>query len=52
MARRSTVVLRLWLPIAVALSAVTFLLYAAVQQELRLSANDPQIQLSEDLAEK
>lgn len=42
--------LRLWLPIAVALTALSALVYTAVQQDLRLSANDPQVQVSEDIA--
>lgn len=40
----------LWLPIAVALTGLAVLVYGAVQQDLRLSANDPQIQLAEDAA--
>ncbi len=43
-------VLRQWLPLAVAITAVCGLVYLAVQQELRQSANDPQIQMAEDAA--
>jgi hypothetical protein len=39
-----------WLPIAGAVVALCFLVYAAVQQALRESANDPQIQMAEDAA--
>jgi len=39
-----------WLPIAVAVTLLTALVYVVVQQDLRLSANDPQIQLAEDAA--
>jgi hypothetical protein len=50
MVPRWTGVFGLWLPIAVALASGAFIVYGAVQQDLRLSANDPQIQLSEDIA--
>jgi hypothetical protein len=40
--------LRIWLPMAVALSVLAGLVYAEVQQALRSSANDPQIQMVED----
>lgn len=39
-----------WLPIAVAAALLTALGYVLVQQDLRMSANDPQIQLAEDAA--
>jgi len=39
-----------WLPIAVGVTLLTALAYVLVQQDLRLSANDPQIQLAEDAA--
>jgi hypothetical protein len=41
-------VFRQWLPLAVAITAVCGLVYLAVQQELRQTANDPQIQIAED----
>ena len=37
-----------WLPLAVASTVIMVTVYAAVQQEYRQSANDPQIQLAED----
>lgn len=43
-------ILRQWLPLAVAITALCGLVYLAVQQELRQSANDPQIQIAEDAA--
>ncbi len=43
-------ILRQWLPLAVAVTALCGLVYLAVQQELRQSANDPQIQIAEDTA--
>jgi hypothetical protein len=43
-------ILRHWLPMAVLATAVCGLVYLAVQQEMRQSANDPQIQMSEDAA--
>lgn len=42
---------RHWLSIATAVTALCGLVYLAVQQELRQSANDPQIQLAEDAAD-
>jgi hypothetical protein len=41
-------ILRQWIPLAVVISALCGLVYLAVQQELRQSANDPQIQIAED----
>jgi hypothetical protein len=43
-------ILRRWLPLAVALVVMAGLIYTAVQQDLRQSANDPQIQIAEDTA--
>jgi len=42
-----TAVIR-WLPLACVVTALAGLVYLSVQQTLRLSANDPQIQLAED----
>jgi len=39
-----------WLPIAVAVTMLAGLAYAAVQQSLRQTADDPQIQMAEDAA--
>jgi hypothetical protein len=39
-----------WLPLGAAITALSLFIYGAVQQDLRQSANDPQIQMSEDLA--
>jgi len=43
-------VLKHWMPIAAVATILSALVYAAVQQDLRLSANDPQIQMAEDAA--
>jgi hypothetical protein len=43
--------LKLWLPLAAALTLVTGLIYVAVQQDIRQGANDPQIQMAEDTAQ-
>ena len=43
--------LAIWLPIVVATTAVCGLVYVTVQQSLRQSANDPQIQMAEDAAD-
>jgi hypothetical protein len=37
-----------WLPVAAIITLIFGTIYAAVQQDLRQSANDPQIQLAED----
>ncbi|GAC1446776.1 MAG: hypothetical protein NVSMB56_08680 [Pyrinomonadaceae bacterium] len=42
--------LRHWLPLAFIITALTALVYLAVQQSQRSAANDPQIQIAEDAA--
>jgi hypothetical protein len=42
--------LRLWLPIAVAVTLLSVLIFTLVQQDLRQTANDPQVQMAEDTA--
>ncbi len=39
-----------WLPAAAGISVLAGVAYTAVQQDLRMGANDPQIQISEDAA--
>lgn len=39
-----------WLPFSVAITLLCGLIYAAVQQDIRIGANDPQIQVAEDAA--
>ena len=39
---------RIWVPLAVAVSALSLLVYVGVQQTYRQSLNDPQLQLAED----
>jgi hypothetical protein len=43
--------LKYWLPLAVVITAFSGLAYLSVQQNFRLSANDPQIQMAEDTAQ-
>ncbi len=43
-------ILKVWIPIAIAVTGVCALVYAAVQQDIRRGANDPQIQIAEDTA--
>lgn len=43
-------IFKAWLPIAVVIVALCALVYASVQQSLRQGANDPQIQMAEDVA--
>jgi hypothetical protein len=45
-------ILRIWLPFALVITALSGLIYLLAQQSLRLSANDPQIQLAQDAAEQ
>ncbi len=42
--------LRHWLPLALVCTALCLLVYGAVQQDLRMGGNDPQIQMAEDTA--
>ena len=37
-----------WLPLAVAITGICLLVYAAVQQNYRQTLNDPQVQMAED----
>lgn len=39
-----------WLPMVAAITVLAGLVYVAVQQNLRMSANDPQIQMAQDAA--
>lgn len=41
--------LRAWLPLAIIIVVMSGLVYVAVQQNYRQSANDPQIQIAEDI---
>lgn len=43
-------VLRYWIPLSIVITAFCGLTYLTVQQNYRQSANDPQIQMSEDIA--
>ncbi len=42
--------IRYWIPLAVTITALCGLIYLSGQQNLRMGANDPQIQMSEDIA--
>ena len=42
--------IRLWIPFAVTITLICGLMYGVVQQNYRQTANDPQIQISEDSA--
>lgn len=42
--------LKFWLPLAAAVTLLSGLVYIAAQQNMRIGANDPQIQLAEDAA--
>jgi len=44
------IILKRWLPLALAATLIIGLSYVLVQQDLRISANDPQIQMAEDAA--
>jgi hypothetical protein len=43
-------IVRLWVPIAVVAALLSGLVYLGTQQVIRAGANDPQIQLAEDIA--
>lgn len=43
-------VLAYWLPLAVVTTGLCILVYVAVQQNYRMNANDPQIQMAQDAA--
>lgn len=43
-------VVKYWLLVAIVVSGLCFLAYGLLQQDLRLNANDPQIQMAEDAA--
>jgi TRAP-type uncharacterized transport system fused permease subunit len=43
-------ILKFWLVIAITITGLVGLCYTVVQQDIRLSANDPQIQMAEDAA--
>lgn len=43
--------IKAWISLAVVITALCGLIYLAVQQDIRQSANDPQIQISEDIAD-
>lgn len=44
--------LKIWLPLGLSISLLCSLIYLVGQQNLRQSANDPQIQLSQEITEK
>jgi hypothetical protein len=39
-----------WLPLAIVITCLSGLIYLTVQQNIRISANDPQIQIVEDIS--
>lgn len=41
---------RVWVPIAIAVTGISVMIFAALQQDMRQSLNDPQIQMAEDAA--
>jgi hypothetical protein len=43
-------ILKAWLPLAIVTTCLSGLIYLSVQQNIRISANDPQIQIAEDIA--
>jgi hypothetical protein len=48
--KRVKSVVRHWLPLAVVILAMSGLIHLAVQQDLRLGGNEPQVQMAEDAA--
>jgi len=43
-------ILKAWIPLAITITCLSGLIYLVVQQDIRIGANDPQIQIAEDLA--
>jgi hypothetical protein len=43
-------IIRQWVPIGVTISVLTFIIYLTIQQDIRIGANEPQIQIAEDMA--
>ncbi len=43
-------VLKVWTPLVILITALSALVYLAIQQNYRMSANDPQIQIAQDVA--
>lgn len=41
----------IWLPLALVIALLSGLIYVTVQQEIRIGANDPQIQIAQDFSE-
>ena len=42
--------LRIWIPLAIAITGVSAIAFGTVQQEYRQSLNDPQVQIAEDIS--
>ncbi len=42
--------LRYWIPLAIVTTMLAGLIYVAVQQDMRTGANDPQVQIAEDVS--
>lgn len=42
-------VIKKWIPLAIAITGVSFLSYGLVQQSMRAAANDPQVQVATDV---
>ncbi|MGH7203050.1 MAG: hypothetical protein ACREHC_01235 [Candidatus Levyibacteriota bacterium] len=43
-------IIRQWMPLAVGISAIVFIIFWVVQQDIRIGTYDPQIQIAEDMA--
>lgn len=52
MRERLGTAVRYWIPIAIAVTAMSALVYVAVQQDFRMSLNDPQLQMAQDVANR
>jgi hypothetical protein len=52
MRERLGTAVRYWIPIAIAVTAMSVLIYVAVQQDFRKSLNDPQLQMAQDVANR
>ena len=43
-------ILKTWIPLAIVITCLSGLIFLVVQQDIRIGANDPQIQIAEDVA--
>jgi hypothetical protein len=50
--KKNISILKIWIPLAIVITCLSGLIYLTVQQDIRIGANDPQIQIAQDLADQ